>query len=59
PTALAAAIERIGALLAEPGRVAELDAMARARIVDTYSLEALLRNSEEAFLALCNEARSA
>ncbi|MGH8112226.1 MAG: glycosyltransferase [Rhodanobacteraceae bacterium] len=59
PAALAAAIERIGTSLAEPGRAAELDAMARARIVDTYSLEALLRNSEAAFRALCNEARSA
>lgn len=58
PTALAAAVERVGTVMADPGKAAELGAMARARIVETYSLEALLRNSEEAFRALCNEARS-
>lgn len=52
PPALAAAIERLGMALADPGEAARLQASARARIVETYSLEALLRNSEQAFRTL-------
>ncbi|TAN08584.1 MAG: glycosyltransferase [Rhodanobacteraceae bacterium] len=53
PAALAAAIERVGKSLEGSGAT-RLGAMARTRIVDTYSLESLLRNSEVAFRALCH-----
>lgn len=56
PAALAAAIERVGRSLEGPAGAARLGAMARTRIVDTYSLESLLRNSEAAFRALCGKA---
>lgn len=52
PPALAAAVERLGMALEDPEEAARLQASARARIVETYSLEALLRNSEQAFRAL-------
>lgn len=53
PPALAAGIERVAQALAQPGEAARLGAAARARIVATYSLDALVRNSERAFRALC------
>ncbi|HLI18892.1 MAG TPA: glycosyltransferase [Rhodanobacteraceae bacterium] len=56
PPALASGIEHIGRLLEDPDQAAQLGAMARTRIVETYSLEALLRNSEAAFRALCSKA---
>lgn len=52
PAALATAIERVGRALEQPGQAVRLGGTARARIVETYSLEALLRNSEQAFRAL-------
>lgn len=57
--ALADAIERVGLQLDDPARSAELSAMARTRIVETYSLEALLRNSEQAFRTLCGKQEGA
>lgn len=57
PPALAAAIERVARTLDDPGGAARLGARARARIVDRYSLESLLRNSEAAFRALYKTAR--
>jgi glycosyltransferase involved in cell wall biosynthesis len=56
PAALAVAIEHVGRALEIPGRAAQIGAMARARIVEMYSLEALVRNSEEAFRALGGKA---
>lgn len=56
PAALAAAIERVGNSLEGSTGATPLGAMARTRIVDTYSLESLLRNSEAAFRALCGKA---
>lgn len=53
PVALAAAIERVARAL-EAGDATQLGAAARARIVATYSLDALVRNSERAFRALCD-----
>lgn len=55
PAALATAIERAGHALEQPGPATQLGAAARARIVETYSLEALLWNSEQAFRALCSK----
>ncbi|MDE2498359.1 MAG: glycosyltransferase [Xanthomonadaceae bacterium] len=52
PPALADAIERVAKNLEDPGRAARLHAAARARIEEAYSLDALLRNSEQAFRAL-------
>lgn len=59
PPALAAAIERLGTALEDPGEVARLQASARTRIVDSYSLEALLRNSEQVFRALYSKNKGA
>lgn len=59
PAALAAAIEHIGNVLSQPHAAAQLGAAARARIVERYSLEALVLNSEQAFRALCGKATGA
>ncbi|HEU4856180.1 MAG TPA: glycosyltransferase [Rhodanobacteraceae bacterium] len=58
-TALAAAIERVGTQLEDPANAARLQAAARARIVDSYSLDALLRHSERALRALDHKRRRA
>jgi glycosyltransferase involved in cell wall biosynthesis len=50
--ALADAIECVAKELEDPGEAARLQATARARIEASYSLDALLRNSERAFRAL-------
>lgn len=55
PAALAAGIERLAQALAGPGEAARRGASARARITATYSLDALVRNSERAFRALCDK----
>ncbi|MGH8113433.1 MAG: glycosyltransferase [Rhodanobacteraceae bacterium] len=52
PSALADAIERVAKELGDPGESARLRAASRARIEESYSLDALLRNSEKAFRAL-------
>ncbi|WIG56928.1 MAG: Glycosyl transferase, group 1 [Rhodanobacteraceae bacterium] len=52
PPALADAIERVARDLAQPGQAERLHAAARARIEDAYSLDALLRNSEQVLRAL-------
>jgi glycosyltransferase involved in cell wall biosynthesis len=52
PPALADAIERIARKLEDPGEAAQLHAAARARIEESYSLDALLRHSEQALRAL-------
>lgn len=52
PTALASAIERVAQELENPGEATRLHAAARARIEERYSLDALLRNSEQAFRTL-------
>lgn len=59
PPALAAAIESVGRKLEDPDEAARLHASARARIVETYSLEALLRNSEQAFRTLGSRTKGA
>lgn len=53
PVALSAAIERVRTALATSTAAAGLGAMARNRIVKTYSVESLLRNSEQVFRELC------
>lgn len=53
PAALAAAIEHTMQALAPPGQAARLGAAARARVVAMYSLDALVKNSEHAFRAVC------
>jgi glycosyltransferase involved in cell wall biosynthesis len=50
--ALADAIERVARELEDPGEAARLQAAARARIEQAYSLDALLRNSEHTLRAL-------
>ena len=57
PAAFAAGIERTRTLLARCDEGNDLQAMARARIEETYTLEALLRNSEAAFRAVCDTRR--
>ncbi|HKT41080.1 MAG TPA: glycosyltransferase [Rhodanobacteraceae bacterium] len=52
PQALADAIARVRRKLEDPGEAARLHAAARTRIEESYSLDALLRNSEQAFRAL-------
>src|SRR6185437_6829745 len=52
PPALADAVERVATRLEDPDGAARLHAMARTRIEDTYSLDVLLRNSEQALRAL-------
>ncbi|HEX7323833.1 MAG TPA: glycosyltransferase [Rhodanobacteraceae bacterium] len=56
PAALASAIERTARLLETPDVAARMQAAARRRVVQNYSLEALVRNSERAFRALCGTA---
>ena len=50
--ALAHAIERMANELEDPDEAARLQAAARARIEESYSLDALLRHSEQALRAL-------
>ncbi|MES2404460.1 MAG: glycosyltransferase [Pseudomonadota bacterium] len=52
PPALADAVERVATRLEDPDGAARLHAMARTRIEVTYSLDVLLRNSEQALRAL-------
>jgi glycosyltransferase involved in cell wall biosynthesis len=52
PTALADAVEGLARDLAQPGEAARRHAAARARIEESYSLDALVRHSEQAFRAL-------
>ena len=57
PPALAAAVEHLANVLGQPGEAARLHAAARARIEDSYSLDALLRKSEQAFRILGSDTR--
>ena len=57
PPALAAAVEHLANVLGQPGEAARLHAAARARIEDSYSLDALLRKSEQAFRTLGSDTR--
>lgn len=54
PAAFASGLEKTRALLAHCKEDGGLHAMARSRIETTFALEALLRNSEAAFSAVCN-----
>lgn len=53
PAALASAIECLGASLDGTAAPAGLGTMARQRIVETFSMDSLLHNSEQVFHELC------
>lgn len=57
PAAFAAGLEKTWGLLAPCAEGSGLRAMARSRIEETFALEALLRNSEAAFRAVCDARR--
>ena len=54
PAAFAASLEAMRALLADCEEGSGLHALARRRIEDGFALEALLRNSEAVFRAVCD-----
>jgi glycosyltransferase involved in cell wall biosynthesis len=54
PAAFATGIETTGKLLTKQDGSGDLQASARARIEETFALDALLRNSEAVFRAVCN-----
>ena len=58
PAAFAAAVEGMLPVLTDDQAVHAMHAAARARIVETYSLEPLLGNSRAAFKAVCANCRT-